>query len=346
MADAASHPLPAELRQAAGVWIDAANRDGRWQWVAYVGPSHSWGYSQLTRDAYWASREALQQWLADRFGTPARTLRDLLTLEEEARDVLALLLAEGEAATLWDAIEAARAAAAAAAPDLPEAFAARGINRAHPVSCRYVDRVRKARATLAKVQRLNRQARAAAAAGQDSSATPQYLYAFAGPEYFDGATTPAHYRRWRILRETRQFLFVDPAYGCLSYGDESWQERPTYCDGLGRGSVRVPRNLQEISGAARRRLRAPWASTLHRSQDALPPLTASGPAAAVGVGRSADLDALGIAAGVEITTRSLKAAFRRKARTAHPDGGGSAEAFRLLTDAYERLSAAIAGGRR
>lgn len=62
--------------------------------------------------------------------------------------------------------------------------------------------------------------------------------------------------------------------------------------------------------------------------------------------RSADLEALGIAAGVGITARSLKAAFRRKAQTAHPDGGGSAEAFRVLTDAYERLSAAIARGRR
>ena len=34
----------------------------------------------------------------------------------------------------------------------------------------------------------------------------------------------------------------------------------------------------------------------------------------------------------------IRRAFRRQARTAHPDGGGSAEAFNLLTRAYEILS--------
>jgi hypothetical protein len=52
-------------------------------------------------------------------------------------------------------------------------------------------------------------------------------------------------------------------------------------------------------------------------------------------------DALGVAPGA--SPEALKAAFRAKARTAHPDAGGDPERFRALVEARTRL-AAFAGG--
>lgn len=52
-------------------------------------------------------------------------------------------------------------------------------------------------------------------------------------------------------------------------------------------------------------------------------------------------DILGVS--VSATEAEIKAAFRARARTAHPDKGGSAEEFNELRTAYQKLMAQMNG---
>jgi hypothetical protein len=327
----ALHPLPPELRPMVEVVIYASHRKGAWQAVALLeanpyrreGPRLPW--EERAR-----LRPAVDAWLKQRFGPAAGDPAAALSMEAEARQTLAMLLAEAEAPDVWDAIHAVQNVA----PDLPEPHIARGPNRAHPFNSRGVEQVRKARATLQKVKRLETQAQQAAAT--DQNAVPAYVYGYSETEHYDGDTYPAAHYRWRILRETKQFLFVDPSSDCINYGMEGWSCNHAHVDGLGRGSVRLPRDLSAVDYAARSRLRGGWRiSGMTRDREQLPPLTAAGPV--VRHACDGDLEALGLTATAAPTLREVKAAYRRKARTAHPDGGGSADGFRLLTAAYERL---------
>jgi hypothetical protein len=273
-------------------------------------------------------------WFLQRFGVPAVHPGDL---EGDARHRLALLLAEGTAPTLAEAVEAATKAAAAAAPDLPAAVPAPGATR--PISGREVERIRKARATLQKLARLQKLAQAAA--GEDQNAVPQYIYGEGCNYWSDGEGCLPSHNRWRILRVTPRFLFVDPSSEWIHYGEENWHRGPSQCDDLGRGAIRLPRDLTGASWRDRCRL-AYWAPLLANDRDRLPPLTPGRTTATAATGWSPDRDLLGIAPDAPITLRALKAAYRRKAQTAHPDAGGSADAFRQLSEAFDRLSAAVA----
>ncbi len=52
---------------------------------------------------------------------------------------------------------------------------------------------------------------------------------------------------------------------------------------------------------------------------------------------SSDHDVLGVSSDADLTT--VKTAYRRRARTCHPDRGGDAEEFQAVREAYERLVA-------
>jgi hypothetical protein len=54
--------------------------------------------------------------------------------------------------------------------------------------------------------------------------------------------------------------------------------------------------------------------------------------------RSADLLALGLD-HMPVSREELRRAYRRAAKAAHPDTGGSADAFRAVTEAFGRLAA-------
>jgi len=337
-------PIPPELRaEVVSVRIDASNCKGRWQWVAYVAdyPSQS-VFAFNTIQESQAQREALHSWLRVRFGLRRHGPYADCSMEEQARDTLALVLAEGEADTPLEAIAAATLAAATVAPDLPTAQANYLSHRGEAIACWEVHQIRKARATLAKLKRLESQARAAA--GEDRSAVPAYVFGYCGEHYFDGDTWPASHRRWRILRVTPRFLFVDPAFDEIGYGDDNWCVSPSRCDGLGRGSVRLPRDLNQIKWETAQRLSYSYISGLTYDRTTLPPLRPAGSGRSQGTVGSGDLELLGINTGTPVTVQSVKAAFRRMARTAHPDAGGTAEAFQSLNDAYERTTAALMRG--
>lgn len=53
--------------------------------------------------------------------------------------------------------------------------------------------------------------------------------------------------------------------------------------------------------------------------------------------QTTDLRALGLDR-MPASGRELRSAYRRAAEAAHPDLGGSAEAFRAITEAFERLA--------
>lgn len=53
--------------------------------------------------------------------------------------------------------------------------------------------------------------------------------------------------------------------------------------------------------------------------------------------RSADLLALGLDC-IPASRDELRRAYRRAAKTAHPDAGGSEDAFRVVTEAFGRLA--------
>jgi hypothetical protein len=323
------------------VRIDASNCKGRWQWVAYVAdfPARNiWAFDTIQEAQ--AQRQALHAWLRVRFDLQRPGPYDHCSMEEEAHDTLALLLAEGEADTLAAAIDAATLAAATAAPDLPRARANYLKRGGEVCACREVHRVRKARATLAKLKRLKSQAQAAA--GEDRSVVPSYVFAYCRENYYDGNIIPASHHRWRILRVTPQFVFVDSYDDWIGFSHDNWQVSPSGCDGLGRGSVRLPRDLNQISWGMRQKLRGGYSCDgFTYDRNTLPPLTSGRAGQSQGTAWSVDLDLLGLEAGAPVTVRSVKAAFRRMARTAHPDAGGSAEAFQALNDAYERTAQAL-----
>jgi len=58
------------------------------------------------------------------------------------------------------------------------------------------------------------------------------------------------------------------------------------------------------------------------------------------VGQSENYGILGLDANAELTKRTVKNAYRRKARKLHPDVGGDPEAFKQLHDAYRKTLAA------
>jgi hypothetical protein len=326
--------LPADLRELVNVRIDVSSRNGRCLWVAYVADYPSGKvYRFDTLQETQAQREAFHNWLRARFGLRRPGPYDYRSMEEQARETLALVLAEGEAETHLKAIADATLAAATVAPDLP---------KAQPYACREVYRVRKARATLAKLKRLEAQAQAAA--NEDRSAVPAYVFGYCHEHDWEGYTQPASHHRWRILRVTPRYLFVEPAYDWIQYGEENWHVTPSQSDGLGRGSVRLPRDLNQIDWRTRQRLAYRNVSGFTYDRTTLPPLRPAGSGRSRGTLSSSDLELLGLDAGDAVTAASVKAAFRRMARTAHPDTGGSAEAFQALNDAYERTTAALQKG--
>ena len=53
--------------------------------------------------------------------------------------------------------------------------------------------------------------------------------------------------------------------------------------------------------------------------------------------QTTDLKALGLD-HLPVSRGDLRSAYRRAAKTVHPDAGGSAEAFRAISEAFERLA--------
>ncbi|MEN9861734.1 MAG: hypothetical protein RLZZ515_2216, partial [Cyanobacteriota bacterium] len=245
--DHATAPLPPILRSLVQIHIHAARHKDTWRWVALLSDLV---YPPVLWEERLRLKPQLDSWLSLRFGSAA-VLGDKTDLEAKARQTLALLLAEGEAPRWPAAVIAAQDRCTQLAPDLPLALPVRGPSRLHPISSSGVREVQKARATLSKLQRLNRKARTAAT---QESAVPEYIYAHRPGYDFDGNWMPASHHRWRILRETKRFLFVDPGDQMICHGDENWSGCASYCDGLGRGSVRLPRELSHVDWAARERM--------------------------------------------------------------------------------------------
>ncbi len=331
------HPLPAELRHyTRPPELHILRQGATCHWVVLM---PDWPVVNTAEACL-----AYIEWLRARFGPDAAPAPELgawppVGMEASARKTLALLLAEGKAGSTNQAIIDATAAVRQAAPDLTMPLPVRR-NAATGViySSKGVRMVRSARATIQKLERVRRQA---ASTTEKGNAAVRFLYAKCSGHYGMGGWCPASYLRWRILRVTPKFLFVDPEYDSRNR-NEDWVITPSGCDGLGRQSTRIPRDLSQIDYYCALRLgycnRGSFSSyTLIEAE--LPPLTAEAPGAMFD-GGDPDAAALGLG-GRPLTLRAVKAAYRRQAREVHPDAGGSAEAFQQLTEAYERLCSRI-----
>jgi len=254
-----------------------------------------------------------------------------------ASNILALLLAEGSAKSKEEAILQATAAAAVVASDLGSVKPRwKEEGRTTRIEASRVAAVRRARATLKKLARLEAIAATTAATHTDS-ATTRYIYARVESMRY----VTYYYYRYRVIRETKRFIFVCPGPDRKSHG-EDWILHWRDVDALGRGAVRLDRAWIGKGGEG-----LPWSaegklglsgyshSDLFWSEDDLPPLPAPSEAGHLQEG-DVDMELLGLMPG-DWSTSTLKKAYREKAKILHPDAGGDTAEFQALTDAYERL---------
>lgn len=324
--------------------IDVSHTKGRFEWVAYLAEYDLIPRTSGKRETIEEMRATWRQWrafLVTRFGYEDDP-QPSNNLAAGARNTLALLLAEGSADSQKEAIAQAAAAAAQVAPDLGAALpnwkeiAHRAPTR---VNARQVQCVRQARITLKKLAQLG--GKASTTTAQESTVS-RYVFVQVQSYDFDFDSGRATYiRRYRILRESDQFVFVSPSYSLRRYGMD-WDCKHLGTDQLGRGTVRVPKacignGCEALSWAVKQRLKLAWSSpsNLQWSEDDLDPLQPTS-TSQVASGSDNDAQLLELKPG-EWTAAALKRAYRAKAKALHPDTGGDAAQFQALTDAYERL---------
>ena len=188
----------------------------------------------------------------------------------------------------------------------------------------------------ARAEKRRQQRWAARGPGAENAAAVRYLYSYRSSDYYRGQD-PYPYRRWRILRETAKFFFVDASgYGePINASGEPRQEGRVFVSRRGT-SFRVAKAAFERSDTYKPIGSAYLADHTHVWLE-LPALVEHVRGYAPQFSRSEEQDwrgVLGLPADQHLEPAQVKQAFRRRLLQVHPDHGGSREQLELVQAAY------------
>ncbi len=192
---------------------------------------------------------------------------------------------------------------------------------------------------------LRRQERMAAQKpSTQEAAKVRWLYSYRPCDYYRGAD-PFPYRRHRVLKETKQFLFVSSSYGeaINAKGDANPNAFRVTAEINSASSHRVRKS--ELLDGGRASMGSGWGRvSVWTDLDQLVELVRSRSAPQAQAQAGEWREVLGLPATDRLVLAQVKRAYRAALLVAHPDHGGSREQFEAVQTAFEQAKRLVEAG--